>query len=94
MSPLHDDQDPARPGTPPAETDAKGHQTLVFAFTIDRLDEPQFHEFMKRLFEAQRGIDLGLCKFDLYDEDLRALFDLLDRPPQCAKCGESCLFGC
>lgn len=42
-------------------------RTLVFTFDVSKLDEPMFQEFFTKLFRAQDGVPLGLCKFSTFD---------------------------
>ena len=44
-------------------------KTLVFAFDVSKLDDAEFTTFLQRLFDAQKGVTLGLCKFNVFDKN-------------------------
>lgn len=42
-------------------------RALVFAFEVGKLDNVEFENFLQKLFDAQKGLPLGLCKFNVFD---------------------------
>lgn len=54
-------------------------KTLVFTFDVAKLDDAELQAFMQRLFDAQQGMQLGLCKFNVFDtHSVRSVHDKLD----------------
>lgn len=54
-------------------------KTLVFAFDVAKLDDAELQDFMQRLFDAQKGVPLGLCKYNVFDtHSVRSVHDKLD----------------
>lgn len=54
-------------------------RSLVFAFEVDGLTDAEFVTFLQRLSDAQSGLPLGLCKFNVFDmHGTRAIHDKLD----------------
>ena len=54
-------------------------KTLVFAFDVGKLDDAEFVTFLQRIFDAQVGITLGLCKYNVFEKhDTRSIHRKLD----------------
>lgn len=43
-------------------------KTLVFTFDVSKLNDVEFHNFFDKLFRAQDGVPLGLCKYSTFDK--------------------------
>jgi hypothetical protein len=53
--------------------------TLAFFFDTSKLNEAEFQDFMKKIFDAQMGTDLGMCKFNLYAAGVPEITHELDK---------------